>query len=148
MELKDCIHFYYGGQCLFDNKNWTINRIGQLYIRLHRLRPLEDMGGGDHYTEILLKDMKLVLRRLDSMTEEEKYEVVTTITYSHVKFSTRQSALESFDVDRYNKKHNNEFYPDEFLYLLRKGFDLFNLIESGQAIDAATLTPESHKVTK
>lgn len=33
---------------------------------------------------------------------------------------------------------------DWFLFLLSKQFDLFNLIESGQAIDATTLTPNPY----
>jgi hypothetical protein len=34
------------------------------------------------------------------------------------------------------------FYPNEFHYLLSRGFDLFNLIDAGAAIDSDTLNQQ------
>ena len=42
------------------------------------------------------------------------------------------------DCDLHPYKHNQH---EITLFLLKRGFDLFGLIESGQAVDATTLTP-------
>lgn len=61
--------------------------------------------------------VKLILRPLNSMTEEEDTEVLELNNWVQ------------FDYDR---KFNT---PECFKYLLSKGFDLFGLIESGLAIE-------------
>lgn len=62
---------------------------------------------------------KPILRRLDSMTEEECYEL---------EMLGHELVL--------NSVGSNEFYAERTHYLLSKHFDLFGLIESGEAIDA------------
>jgi hypothetical protein len=140
-DLKDVLHFYFGQKVvllyghlyrLLEIRQWLI-RIESDELKYGNDRPMQhDVG---------LESCQIVLRSIGDMTEEEKYHIVTNITYSHIKFSTKQSAMESFDPDRYSQKHNNRFYPDEFIYLCKQGFDLFGLIDSNQAIDQKTLQP-------
>ena len=86
------------------------------------------------------KEVKPLLRQLSDITEEEKEFIVRCITYNHVKFSSTESALGCWDNEEYGKKiQHMRFYADELQYLLSKGFDLFSLIETGQAIDKNTL---------
>jgi len=81
--------------------------------------------GTDLYNSKLLREISLgngkaipILRPLSDMTEEE---------YQHT------SVCVSIESNDYIREAENT------LYLLSKHFDLFRLIESGQAIDAATL---------
>jgi len=64
--------------------------------------------------------MQLKLRPLSSMTEEEKKEIE--------KLSKGEYLIEP-------SIEHNIWTPDEFIYLLSKHFDLFQLIESGLAIE-------------
>jgi hypothetical protein len=68
-------------------------------------------------------EFKLVLRRIKSMTIEEQREeyLLTRFCESDTDSSGRQGMARGFQ------------------YLLSKGFDLFGLVDSGQAIDKATL---------
>ena len=87
-----------------------------------------------------LSSWKLAVRPLNDMRREEKIEIVTSVTYNHVRFSSDESALGCFDEDKYkNKIARMEFYADEVKYLLSKHFDLFGLIPAGLAIDKTTL---------
>lgn len=66
--------------------------------------------------------VKLILRPFSDMTEEEAVESG---------LGTIARDLEMF---------NRPWSPKQFLYLLSRGFDLFGLIESKQAIDKTTLS--------
>lgn len=94
-----------------------------------------------HFEKVIVNDwglIKPILRNLEDMTEEEKIYIVENITYRHVKFSNAKNAISCFDWNRYGKK-NIELCVQEFPYLLKQNFDLFNLIPSGQAIDQSTI---------
>lgn len=84
-------------------------------------------------------EIKLILRPLSSMTEEEGKE------YAGLFFEDYNPELTKF----YNFGHcisiryydaflhlPDEYTPKQFLWLLSKGFDLFGLIEKGEAIDS------------
>jgi hypothetical protein len=77
--------------------------------------------------ENALRWSKPILRKLDSMTEEEKEEV----QFSDFMFNLVKS------------KPNQAMFAWQFTFLLSKHFDLFNLIKSGEAIDAETLKEKS-----
>jgi len=89
-----------------------------------------------------------ILRRLDSLTENEAREL-----YQVCYPSDTELDAESFLGDWWNKY--DEWYvktkyfifgkPAAWLKLLSWGFDLFGLIDSGLAIDAATLKTETVK---
>ena len=75
--------------------------------------------------------IKLSLRRLESMTEEEGFEC-----FGSAWAGDSPNVGEVFE----QMKECNDFtmlhlQPDDFLYLLSKSFDLFGLIDSGAAIE-------------
>jgi hypothetical protein len=76
------------------------------------------------------ENTKLVLRRLSSMTEEEKIKLYG-MGFTH---NSRGLQIE-------HPKKWPTFKPVQFQYLLSIGIDLFGLIDSGLAIDAAHFKP-------
>lgn len=68
---------------------------------------------------------KLILRRFDDMTEEEKVE------YKSLQYSQRATPVHQIYV--------NTDSSQSFAWLLKNGFDIYNLILSGDAIDKKTL---------
>lgn len=69
-----------------------------------------------------IKDIKLVLRRLSSMSEDEGDYIEVPGYYKK----------------EFVKAHNQReaaFTPDQFQYLLSRGFDLFGLIDAGLAVE-------------
>lgn len=72
------------------------------------------------FTEKNLSQIKLLLRPLSSMTEEEEREMIAT--QDDVKLEGYPEILLKADSG------------ETFLYMLRKGFDLFGLIEKGEAV--------------
>ncbi len=77
-----------------------------------------------HYT---CQKFKPILRPLSDMTQDEYFE---------------WQALCSW-LEYNNQKHYGNYSPKVFHWMLSKAFDLFGLIESGQAIDATTLIPKT-----
>lgn len=99
-------------------------------------------------------EFKLLLRPLSSVTEEEAIELIGIQLENYpnkldikMKSFGRRSNSDSWQFSAYEgEKHiisgSLSFYrhePKKFMYLLSKGFDLFGLIESNQAIDSSTL---------
>jgi hypothetical protein len=109
-ELKDYLPFYLGCQFVMKIKD-TEQLTGKMYF------------GKDALYAALTKDESvnikpiLLLRKLDSITDDEKKEIFPD---AHI---------------QYDPDLSDEFTPDEFVSLLSKHFDLFGLIESGIAID-------------
>jgi hypothetical protein len=106
-ELKDVIHFYWGQEC----ERWHVQ-----YLK-----------GSNAYrskidVEAIRELAKPILRPLSSMTEEEAREL-----FKH-----------QYGDEKYNRtmlRFAFQYSPDAFRYLLSKGFDLFSLIENGQALE-------------
>jgi len=129
MEAKDVLHLYIGAEmeCINKECNSDTEYFGMVRNLSHLL-----------FDKYLNGNWKIRLRKLSDMTEEEKvvmhdtlwitkeedkhYSVSHKCTYWHLKCSSREKE------------------PEILLYLLKQGFDLFNLIESSQAIDKETLT--------
>jgi hypothetical protein len=83
---------------------------------------------------------KPILRPLSSMTKEEVAEfmgitdgVVTKGNYSKPFFQLEWK--DNLDDWRFKFQYSNQLSAYQFIILLSKGFDLFGLIESGEAID-------------
>jgi len=76
-----------------------------------------------------IENVKPILRSLSSLTEEEATE---GLGYDNLIYKP-------FKVCN-NFSSRSVFSAKEFVFLLSKGFDLFGLIESGEAIDATTQT--------
>lgn len=78
-----------------------------------------------YFTEI-----KPILRPLSDMTEVER----TMFDGMHLSYSETKWPFIGIE-------------PQQFTWLLKQDFDLFNLIESGQAIDRSTLSTPTDKQT-
>jgi hypothetical protein len=79
-----------------------------------------------HYEHDGFDGLKLVLRKLSSMTEEEESEYTSLI-----------------DQWNFGFKRNMLGAAQSTHYLLSRGFDLWNLIDEKLAIDADTIVKES-----
>lgn len=82
-----------------------------------------------YYHEWYVEEVILFLRPLSNMKEEEG-----------------RKCFDDWDSDSPNAKdaishgfEPNELNPEQFRYLLSRGFDLFGLIEDGLAIDKTTM---------
>lgn len=87
------------------------------------------------------QDVKLHLRPLSSMTEEEKNEIGKML---HPKCDTHEvnTFMDALQVKSYGdgtRVLTDNYTPKIFLHLLSRGFDLFGLIEKGEAIDATKI---------
>lgn len=73
-----------------------------------------------------------ILRKLEDMTEEEKIQVWELEYGSAYADADNQGNLD----DLVWNISVGEWHVNTFLFLLSKGFDLFNLIDDGSAIDS------------
>jgi hypothetical protein len=109
MQTKDVIHHYYGGKCLVTKKKppyRLIANVGEIVVVDSPLIMLVQ-------SELL--EVKLILRPLESITEEED--------------------MQEFPLHNRGQFIDMHCHPEGFVYLLNKQFDLFDLIKSNQAID-------------
>src|SRR5690606_24598318 len=116
-DIKDYLPFYVRSKIRFDGTN-------QELLRIHGITDgsVRTLTPALLHTAFVWSDhVKLILRRLSDMSEEENQEWAET-----------NGALGN--CSRYEDEANAT------VYLLSKGFDLFGLIDSGLAIDAKTLT--------
>lgn len=116
-DIKDYLHLYVNSaRCLiqneFDKDGWEQDLTHEVL-----LKQMDD----EEY-----KSVTPILRKLSSMTEEEEKEMIAT--------------QDDVKLDGYPKILLKADSGETFRYLLSKHFDLFNLIESGLAIDKDTLT--------
>lgn len=131
MNLKDVMHFYLG--C-------SIQRSGlhpEIYL-ITGVRKTESHADG--YTVFVLdadnqedafpldEYVKLLVRPLSSMTEEEKAHIGFD-AYKVLRSSGKLPAFQEGKIWAATQTH----------YLIKQGFDLFGLIESGQAIDSTKI---------
>ena len=166
MELKDVIHFYLNCEMLavgtsddYDDNYFELDDIGKLTLINKGSIQIQASPDTDNYPygvslndgkyvcggEELFKVFKLILRKLEDITEEEKKEFKNIC------------GLEKEDLDCLIEHTGSIFEPDVkyfgtahltnilqwalgVQYLLSKNFDLFNLISEGKAIDKNTLT--------
>lgn len=157
MKIQDYLHYYLYG------KIWEVG-----------VSTCTLMGIGDSYYTIKTKqgamltlsnraNIKLVLRRLDDMTLDEKKAIWKLIfnrpfpdsgnilwfdkeTTASCKRWCMMSGVERVGIEMNGNVwadsdlHNYKFNPHIIThYLLKQGFDLFGLIDAGLAIDAKTI---------
>jgi hypothetical protein len=138
-ELKGYIHFYIGSKVLVDDTLYGKRFVailegiyatddeGQIEVSVS-VRP--ESGGGKHYFPVTL--CKPILRPLSDMTEEEAAEIFD-----------KSWPIDIRKIMSYSYKHgvilncinDNVYDPMFIVQLLKKGFDIFGLIEAGIAID-------------
>jgi len=160
-DLKDYLHFYIGCRVqLTINPNSAISSVlvaDIVSINTGKYITLRYKGSKNYLVSKYpypFSQIKLILRRLSSMTEVEAIEICKIETNPN-----RYEAIEIFEiktdsiwymdgskwygdgVEDYNDLYIyfNQLTPEQFKKLIEMGFDLFGLIDSGLAIDAGTL---------
>ena len=123
-ELKGYLHLYLGCEALIEgytNREHPFNYRGIINYQLL-------LESGQHYSSV--KAIKPILRPLSDMTEEEAREC-GNLVYDF-------SGEPVFDKWGW-KDFACLLASEQFLFLISKHFDLFGLIESGLAVNAAKL---------
>lgn len=129
-ELKDYLHLYLGCECMIGDLNWKPE------TNLYGLAPGVDPNHGRpirtkldaHVLNVFSHKTTLILRPLSSMTEEEQ---------DHVWHAEEPNSI--LQMENGTKVRKVVLAPERTAYLLSKGFDLFNLIPEGLAVNAETL---------
>jgi len=118
-DLKDVLHFYLGCkiQHRFPDKSYNE---GIKTLTASKLQQIADPETQDEKYWTSLKWWKPILRKLSDMSEEEKTE---------------------YNKRKQRKGYMAQIHADNTAWLISKGFDVFDLIPSGHAIEAKTLQP-------
>lgn len=154
MKLQDFAHYYIGCRCL--NTWFPVGH--EMYDRNWQLKAIDTYSDNPYglncYAEFTWTDsIKLILRKLEDITEDEIKEFIgweeLNKKYDHVSFENNKKVgiIVNYSIpDRegsgHPMSHFIKFYQldgSQFNFLIKKGFDLFNLIISELAIDAKTL---------
>lgn len=122
-DIKEFLHLYLGQKVYINHPDAAFRN---------------DTLDADLLTRLLngslpIENYQLILRPLSDMTDEEKRKVVKLLPKS------TENILPRIDVGRATSAFMNKATPDLVIYLLSRGFDLFQLIESGLALDKTTL---------
>lgn len=136
--LRDVIHFYLGCDFIHEDDYYVPST--------HKLT--------GYFIDRWNENCKLPLRKLHSMTEEEAIEVARVTEWEphfrdvKVERNQHNDLIVTWDGlnedrDKVNATGDIFYSSEQFIYLLSKGFDLFELINSGQAIDASTLNQKT-----
>lgn len=116
-KLSDYLHLYLG--CAVKHQSF----VNPFQLKSISSNGILRVGGFDDDVSYntVVENIKLCLRPLSDMTEDEWKDFRLPDTYQEV------------------FKSGKVFKPSEFLQLLKHGFDLFGLIDSGLAIDKTKL---------
>lgn len=132
IKLTDVIHFYLGCECFIKLNKGGFS--GKLILTT-------DLLAG-YLSKKYHVGLILNLRKLDGITEEEaKVWLETYHNAAIICIGSKTNSGVWYGFMGATKKYFKNYedfkhsWPDGFQYLLSKGFDLFGLIESGQAID-------------
>jgi len=122
-ELWDVFHLYYGCEVMFVGGNEYFFKNGDIYTIDHHIfykmaKDFEDFN---------FENYKLILRKMTDITDEER------------NIASNLSGLVALGTANIGDKNLIYSEAEHIAYLLKQGFDLFGLIESGQAIDKTTL---------
>lgn len=159
-DIKDYLHFYLPagiGVYVFPDESIT-NGFLDRYKQLYPSGEYAPVLTSKNYNHFLKSGYKPVLRPLSDMTEEEAREVVLLRSpIGSVKDSDSIVIVESMADGKRIKWHfagvpniprfvnTDELNPRQFILLLSKGFDLFNLITEGLAIDKTKLNSQTNE---
>lgn len=152
MELKDYLHFYLGCEVI---GNYDGPRKGYLTGITNggteaEIQFFEEDGINvfEHPEFNTLDEIKPILRPLSDMTEEEAIEVTKpVVVYGDLpnvrKYETWVNPFGKIVVswgnglrEKYVPQDEKCFTTEQFAFLLKKWFDLFELIDAGLAIDS------------
>jgi len=149
-KIEDYLPYYIGQDCMIGDYKGKIQSVGSKEIDfmcvVSGTNQDEESGfyGEDEENDVKPEMVKPILRPLSDMTEEEAKEVVNRQFKSwSIPIYEGHSSLcidVKFQIDVGNKFNHTQIdydriSPDAFHYLLKQGFDLFNLIPAGLAVD-------------
>lgn len=142
-QLKDYLHLYLGCEMEVKHKQIAIlsgvsyDERGKYFIHLN------DKENG--YYILFIQEAKPILRPLSDMSEEEK---ILVYLWEYPNYKSGELIKNDSDEDFFVVKNENgmkvyinqhHFSAETTRKLLKAGFDLFGLIESGIALDKTKL---------
>jgi hypothetical protein len=136
MKFKDVAHLYIGCKC-------KVEDFGEVSYDeiLHGIKYNSPLVGGKKFDVTSAYHFKPILRPLSDMTDEEfdsmKDEMIGETVIACTIYN-RKLVLE-------NRVGTNSLYFKDGIALMKRYFDLFNLIGAGEAIDATTLENNPYK---
>lgn len=148
--FKEVAHLYLGCKCFLGDKDWKPTN-----IPVELQAPYTDPNYGKpyicefdaHVMQTYLHKAIPILHRLEDLTDNDAVELVALwsdlflgvqkidIMYGKLNFKFRYISSNRIRTEQVKFYQLNS---DQFLFLLSKHYDLFNLIDNGQAIDAKT----------
>jgi hypothetical protein len=152
IDLKSVLHLYLGCDVQYPDTNGKIitakltgfSRADGIETTYKRKRDgcvgdyLSWEPNGNHNCDAL--HIKPILRPLSSMTKEEVADLLGIdgfIKQGNFCSPFFQITYETLThEERYQHQYIHQLSAAQFAYLLKQGFDLFNLISSGQAVEA------------
>lgn len=163
IQLKDVIHYYLNSEFEFVNqdgrkfygvmKEFSVSSLS-IYMDIKRNEDgavYSKRDNSEWHCWVYLPDVKPILRRLEDITDEEIKEMLNWDKilgmYSNCSFEKAKGGINiSYTIgeDEYMSQqyHHISFYmiqPEHLPFMFKNGFDLFNLINRGQAVDAKTI---------
>jgi len=150
IQLKDVIHYYVGCQCIMDGKEKgrlmgispIPNSVNQIYydVRTEDMTDEEDdfsMPYNDNPDESELR-IKPILKRIGDMSRKQFEEIKEGLS-GDIVLAILGSVYNHITILE-NRIQTNTLRLLDGLTLIKYGYDVFDLIESGQAIDAKTMS--------
>jgi hypothetical protein len=142
--LKDYLHLYLGCHCVVDGRPAIIDSVStnkHIDTVTAQFTDTNDQYDWAVYND--LSEVKLLLRPLSDMTEQEFKEIfkpiqpgdVTDEDFKEAMQHLIKNGIDAFDFEGVSAQIVFEYTR----LLLSKGFDIFELIPSGLAIDKTTL---------
>jgi hypothetical protein len=158
-KIEDYLHFYIGQNitvCEYEGAPFTAKLTGVVTERtdhelMMRVQCFIEDEQEENNGSIAWYDademVELHLRPLSSMTEEQAKEYAIIKGYSSEAVNTNFKFIqEGFEFGEgtvtflcLHPPYGNKHTPEQFIFLLRMGLDLFGLIDAKLAIDATTL---------
>lgn len=159
-DIKEFIHYYLGQQFMMTKPAYhAVHEFG-----LSSDTPFAMSGKFADYFhgDAVSAEVKPILRKLESMSEEEMRELllhgfgdskdIVLQEVDEFKFHVNEAKRDNkhgvgigYAMIKRGKQYHSgslsftKLKPEQFHYLLSRGFDLFNLIDEGLAIDKETL---------
>jgi len=141
MKKEDVIHYYMGAEAEFDGRKGKITKVS-----IQNNNPLVRISWTSEYNRYIdawASEIKLLLRPLSSMTEEEAKDFILithAVNREQIKCAeARKNQLEFRIDDTYGEIQWSQLSSLEFVYLIQSGYDMFQFISRGLAIDITKL---------
>lgn len=129
MKTREVIHHYLGAA----HCEYVYNSMVPGFMFRKTVRGVVTLATVRGYQFREIKRLRLILRPLSDMTTQEYHE------YVRLELNATTAAKEAHEIQ------SRVFSPRTVIYMISRGFDLFGLIDSGDAIDATTLEENPYR---